>query len=287
MQQGKYLILNGKNILSGETVISADNRSFRYGDGFFETMKMIDGKIILGDLHFERLFSSLQILQFEIPKYFAKEKLEEEVTGIAEKNKHGKLGRIRLTIFRGDGGLYDAVDNHPNYIIQSWEMNPVNNEFNINGLVTDIFPYARKACDSFSHIKSNNYLPYVMGALWARNHKLNDAFVLNMHNRIADATIANIFIVKNGMIQTPSLDEGCVSGIIRRFLIEKFGGENICIAETAITSEDLQEADEIFLTNAGYGMRWVANCGNKKYINKVSQEIFQSIVAPLYPISSF
>ena len=48
-----------------------------------------------------------------------------------------------------------------------------------------------------------------------------------------------------------------------------------------------QEADEIFLTNAGYGMRWVANCGNKKYINKVSQEIFQSIVAPLYPISSF
>src|SRR3954451_1914695 len=102
---------NGKLYPSDKLLISANNRSFRYGDGFFETMKMLNGKIILRDYHFERLFSSLELLQFHNPDYFTSQYLEEEITTLATKNKHSKLARIRLMIFRGDDELYGEENN--------------------------------------------------------------------------------------------------------------------------------------------------------------------------------
>lgn len=277
-----FLNYNGKLYAEGTMLISPNNRSFRYGDGFFETMKMINGSIVLGNLHFERLFTSLETMKFDTPKLFTAASLEEQVLNLAKKNKHSANGRIRLMVFRGDGGLYDAPDNHPNYLIQTWEMNDANNHLNENGLVTDVFADARKACDSFSHIKSNNYQCYVMGALWARQNKLNDALVLNSYGRIADATIANVFIVKDGIIQTPALTEGCVAGTMRRYLLQCLRNDGLPVQETAITPEDLTAAQEIFLTNAGYGMRWVQRCGNTSYTPKASLLLYKNYIAPLY-----
>lgn len=277
-----FLNYNGKLYAEGTMLISPNNRSFRYGDGFFETMKMIKGNIVLGNLHFERLFKSLETMKFDAPKLFTAASLEEQVLLLAKKNKHTTSGRIRLMVFRGDGGLYDAPDNHPNYLIQTWEMNDANNHLNENGLVTGVFADARKACDNFSHIKSNNYQCYVMAALWARQNKLNDALVLNSYGRIADATIANVFIVKDGVIQTPALTEGCVGGTMRRYLLHCLRNDGLPVQETAITPEDLTEASEVFLTNAGYGMRWVQRCGNTSYAPKTSLLLYKNYIAPLY-----
>ncbi|CAF1525226.1 unnamed protein product, partial [Adineta steineri] len=73
--------------------------------------------------------------------------------------------------------------------------------------------------------------------------------VLNSNDTIADATIANMFIVKDGIIKTPSLDEGCIAGIMRRYLLQCFDKEEILFKETKIEVKDIFEADEIFLTN--------------------------------------
>ncbi|MEB3088276.1 aminotransferase class IV, partial [Parvimonas sp. D4] len=89
-------------------------------------------------------------------------------------------------------------NHYPYFLIQSWPLQPATQELNENGLVIDIYKDARKTADLFSSIKSNNYLPYLMGALWAKEHHLNDAILLNPDNRVADATIANVFIVKDG-----------------------------------------------------------------------------------------
>ncbi len=61
-----------------------------------------------------------------------------------------------------------------------------------------------------------------MGALWAKENKLDDAVIFNNYNRVADATIANIFLVKNNIITTPSLNEGCVAGVMRKYLLHCF-----------------------------------------------------------------
>lgn len=277
-----FVNYNGKIYSADKLLISPNNRSFRYGDGFFETMKMINGKILLGSLHFERLFASLQTMLFDKPKLFTATLLEEQIAALAKKNKHTKSGRIRLMIFRGDGGLYDAEDNNPNYLIQTWQMNDANNRLNENGLVVDVFKDARKACDAFSHIKSNNYLSYVMAALWAKQQKLNDALLLNSHGNIADATIANVFIIKDGIIRTPALTEGCVAGTMRRHLLRCMHNEGIPVQETAITIADIESANEMFLTNAGYGMRWVKSCGNTNYTSQAALTLYKQFIEPLY-----
>ncbi len=272
---------NGKLYRSDKLLISPSNRSFRYGDGFFETMKMINGKIVLSNFHFERLFSSLELLQFERPDYFTAAYLQEQITKLAEKNKHAKLTRIRLMIFRGNGGLYDLENLFPNYIIQTSEYDEAYNQFNENGFVIDIFKDARKACDKYSHIKSNNYLPYVMAALWTKKNNLNDALILNPYDLIADATIANVFILKEGIVKTPALSEGCVNGVMRRYLLQCMQNEGMQIEETQITTDDLLTASEVFLTNAAYGIRWVKQCGESEYHNQFALELYKKFITPL------
>ena len=279
--EANFLFYNGKISKTGKLLISPDNRSFRYGDGFFETMKMVNGKLLLADYHFERLFASLKLLQFQQPVYFTPEYLLENVTLLARKNFHHKLARIRITIFRGDGGLYDVENHFPHHLIQTLPIQPGYNSFNDNGMVLGIFKDARKICDAYSHIKSNNYLSYAMAALWAKEHKLNDALLLNPYDRVADATIANVFIVKDGAVKTPALSEGAVSGVMRRYLLQCLRKENMPIEETQLQVEDVLQASEIFLTNSIYGIKWVKQLEKNGYTNQLSSLLYKKMIAPL------
>ncbi|HEY2727875.1 MAG TPA: aminotransferase class IV [Parafilimonas sp.] len=278
MESGKYFLYNEKIFTKGKLIISADNRSFRFGDGFFETMKMIKGNIVLSDYHFQRLLSSLQLLKFEKPDYFNTAYLLNQTKKIALKNQHSESARIRLIVFRSDGGLYDYENNFPNYIIQTWKSDPQISTLNKKGLITGIYNKARKTCDDFSHIKSNNYLPYVMAAMWAKENKMDDALILNNYNRIAEATIANLFIVKNGKIKTPVLSEGCVNGVMRRFLIECLQKENIPFEETQIETDEIAEANELFLTNAVQGIKWVKKCDKYNYSSELAEYLYNKFL---------
>lgn len=276
-----FLFYNGKMIRSGGALISPDNRSFRYGDGFFETLKLVNGQIRLADDHMERLFSSLALMQFESPSYFTPAYVKDHIIELAKKNGHEKLARVRVTLFRGEGGLYDVEDHFPNHLIQTWELNPAINIFNENGLVIDIFKDACKVCDHYSILKSNNYLSYAMAALWAKKNKLNDALLLNPYDNIADATIANVFIVKDGTIKTPALTEGPVNGVMRRHLLRSLRAEGMPVEETKISVDDIANASEIFLTNAIYGIRWVKELGKNGYSNSLSAMLHKKYILPL------
>jgi branched-chain amino acid aminotransferase len=152
---------------------------------------------------------------------------------------------------------------------------------NNTGLKINVYKDARKACDNFSHIKSNNYLCYAMAALWVRNNNLNDALILNSFNRIADATIANVFIVKDGIIKTPPLQEGCIAGVMRRYLIKCFFEANLPLEETQLTLEDVLQASEVFLTNAIQGLKWVRSCGDSNYTSHLCSHLYNNFVRNL------
>ncbi len=275
-----FFTCNDKIYKEGTPVITADNRSLRYGDGLFETIKCINGIIQLRDYHFERLFAGMEMLQFEIPKYFTAEYLENRIAALCKKNQHNNFARVRLMVFRGNGGLYDAENNFPNYIIQTWSVEQAK-ELNSNGLIIDVYPDTKKLCDKFANIKSNNFLPYVMAALHAKQVKVNDCIVLNNFDRIADTTIANIFIVNDDIIYTPPLSEGCVAGITRRWLIEKFSSE-FKIIEKKLSIEDLQNADEVFLTNSIKGIRWVKQFRESRYNNIKAKKIHALFIKTIY-----
>ncbi|HMJ48677.1 MAG TPA: aminotransferase class IV, partial [Ferruginibacter sp.] len=199
---------NGKMLRDNTPVIGVNNRGLRYGDGLFETMKSIKGRLILTDEHFARLWKGMKMLRFSLTSHFTPDNLQLEVEELLKKNGHDAMARIRITVFRGDGGLYDATDHKPHYIIQSLALPAGTGEWNSNGLVLGIYHDAKKSCDAFSNLKHNNFLPYAMAALFAKEQKWNDAVVLNNYGRTCDTSMANIFLVKDELVLTPSLDEG-------------------------------------------------------------------------------
>ena len=273
-----YFNYNGKFLKEGTTIIGADSRALRYGDGLFETMKIKNGKIELVDEHFARLWKGMQVLQFDVPKHFSPEKLEEQIIALAKKNTHQSGARVRLSIIRGDGGLFDAKNHTPYFIIQTWPLPEGNGEWNSNGLVAGIYSEVKKSCDILSNLKHNNYLPYVLAALQAKKEKWNDAILLNAAGNICDSTIANIFLVKEEIIYTPALSEGCVAGVMRQTLLQFLKSNNYQMEERAVTQVELFAADEVFFTNSMYNIRWVQSIADVDYANTFTQKIYAAFV---------
>lgn len=272
-----YINFNGKIIGAAEPIIVAQNRGLRYGDGIFETLKLKNGKLILSDEHFARLWKGMQMLQFDIPKLLSPEKLEVEILQLAAKNKL-TAARVRLTIIRSEGGIYDAKNNTPNYIIEAIALPEDNGPLNSNGLQLCIFIDAKKSIDTFSNLKTNNYLPYFMGAMFAKKIQCNDALILNSEGNICDSTIANVFYIKDEIIYTPALSQGCVAGVMRKYLIDKIRTLGFIVHETTVTREDVLYADEVFLSNAIYNIRWVATLEDKSYTNNIVWKIVDELM---------
>jgi branched-chain amino acid aminotransferase len=117
-----------------------------------------------------------------------------------------------------------------------------------------------------------------MGALYAKNQQWNDALILNAAGRICDATIANVFIIKNEVIYTCPLHEGCVAGIMRRHLLLNLADNGFTIREQEITVDNLLSADEVFLTNAIKGIRWISHCNEIVYKSHITASIFKKML---------
>jgi branched-chain amino acid aminotransferase len=273
-----FVEYNGKLVSAGTPLVTARNSGFRYGDGLFETMKVISGNILLSDLHFERLFRGLKLLQFDIPPHLTADYLEVRIRQLCSTNKVDKAARVRLNLFRGDGALTDHVDLQPNVLIEADTLPAGCMNFNGDGLLMSIYPEARKSCDQFSNSKVNNFLPYVLGTYYARENKLDDALLLNTYGRVCDATTSNVFLIKNDLIFTPPLSEGCIAGVMRKFLMMKMLQDGFNIQELPVDTSSVGDANEVFLTNATYGIRWVKQLNGKKYSNKITSSLYERYV---------
>ncbi|MEO6720766.1 MAG: aminotransferase class IV [Ferruginibacter sp.] len=273
-----YFNYNGHLFKEGTAIIGGSNRGLRYGDGLFETIKVKNDAILFEAAHFSRLWNGMRVLEFDFPAYFTKDILKEQIMQLAKKNNVERSARIRLSVFRGDGNLYDPVNNDPDYIIQALPLAADAGEWNINGLVTGIFREVKKNGDILSSLKHNNYLPSIMAARHAKKMKWDDTILLNSFGRIAETSIANIFIVRGEMISTPHLKEGCVAGIMRQALITYLQENNWKISEREITEQDLLVADEVFITNSIRNIKWVRQIGERVYTNIITQQIYNSFI---------
>ena len=276
-QKGTSIICNGEIHSSDARIVTADNRCFRYGEGIFETMRVIDGRIIFASAHFNRLFEGMRLLKFEIPALFSEVALSKQIMFLLKKNNHETSARVRLQVFGKEEDLFNPDYVIPNYVIQTWRIENVL-ELNETGYTVGIYSEAKKSCDSFSNIKSCNYLPYLMAARYAAANKWNDSLVMNTSGRVCESTIANIFWIKSNHIFTPPLSEGCVAGIMRSYLLAKRESSNLEISEKLLEREELLQADEIFLTNAVNGLRWIQAIGKKQYHRNLVTQVFDDFM---------
>ncbi len=265
---GAFFSYNGKLISRDDSgVIQPTNRSLRYGDGLFETMQISDGKIVMQELHMNRLFKGLSLLQFNVGLFPTPKKLSTIILRLCKANQLLARAVVRLNIFRGNGGLENLTNQTPEFIIEVAPF-PTKKEKRLNiGICYD----AVKSVGTYSGIKSNNFLPYTIAALHATRNNWNDAIVVNQYTRVAETTISNIFCVKNGTLYTPSPGEGCVEGVARRFILMNLPKAGYKIREVPLDITFLRDADEIFLTNIVRGIRSVDTFEYRHYDDAVTK----------------
>jgi branched-chain amino acid aminotransferase len=271
-----FINYNGE-ILSADTkLFTLKNRAFRYGDGLFESMRLMKGQLKFADLHADRLQRGMKALKIDgysqMDAWFLKEKTED----LARRNKI-KHGRLRLTVFRDAEGLYAPSQNKMAWCLEVQPLDEPRYFLNSKGLIMDIFADLPKPTNYLSNIKSCNSLIYVMAGLYKTQNKLDDIFLLNQGGFLCEAGSSNIFIWYQKHLYTPALSEGCVEGVMRQVIINLAKQINIPVTEAQISPDILYEADEVFLTNASRGIQSVMGFGVRRYFNEVSKILIDEL----------
>lgn len=259
-----YINYNGRIIGQQDFFIAAQNRSFLYGDGLFETIKIFRGKALFFNQHYVRFIEGLDTLQMELPEHWSVPFFKKQVEELAEKNAQTHA-RVRLTFWRSEGGFYTPENNTAEYIIQSF---PLETEFytiNSAGNTLGIFNDIPKNANALAAYKTANALPYIMGGLYARQQQLDDVVILNTAGRPVETLHSNIFIVHEKKMITPEVSEGCVNGVMRRVLIKMCRQMQIDVVESKISVDDILAADSVFTTNTIQGIQWVGQFGKSIY----------------------
>lgn len=268
-----YININGKLLPAGEALLATDNKAFRYGEALFETMLIKDGAVALFPYHAERLFAGMRQLGFRVPAHFTPEKMEEEVLRTAKKNQMQGRCRGRMQVFPGAGGLFEALDAPAEYVIECFPVDEQITRLNDNGLILGIAEGLQKSVDSLANLKTANALIYAQAARQAKANRWNDALIVNTSGNIIESCIANIFWIKDGIIHTPPLSEGCVAGVLRRRLLTELPVHGFSVKQAPLTVEELTQAEEIFLTNAIRGIKWVAQIAGNFHTNAITTKI--------------
>lgn len=272
-----YVFHRGEYVNENQATITRDNRAFRFGDGFFESLRVMNGKAIFLDHHFARIRDSFKALSMNEPQGFSEQLLATQIQGLIQRNQVQGGGRMRITFFRKSVGNYLPQTNDSGYYIECEPM--LDNEFVINsqGKTVDIYSEFKKDINRLSIYKTLNCQLYVMGAIHAKERGLDDVLIQNNKMAIIESTSCNVFIVSNGVLYTPSLQDGCVAGTMRMNIINLAIDNKIKVYECTLNPQNLLSADELFLTNAVRGIEWVVAYRTKRYYNDMSRKMVQML----------
>lgn len=274
-----WINFNGTLLPSGEAGITPDNRAFRYGDALFETIRMTYGKVQLLESHVERLVSGMKVLEMEIPPTFTPGRFRNEIEELCRVNELGNEARIRLTVFRDSDGLYAPQSNKAAYLIEARPLQEEGYVLNSKGYTVDVFPTIKKPLNSLSGLKTANALIYVMAGVFKNKNGLDDCVIINEKGNICEAISSNLFVVKNGALYTPALEEGCVPGVMRQQVLKLARENRVAVYEISLLMNVLLNADELFLTNAVNGIVWVGAYKGKRYFNNTAKQFHDRINA--------
>ncbi len=267
---------NGEIVPANQRVLQLNNRAFRYGDGLFESMRMIKGQLQFPALHQNRLQLGMKALKLDNYSLFDIDFLKEKAKELSTRNK-SKNGRLRLTVFRDAEGLYTPTDNKTGYTLEWETLEEQEYTLNTRGLIVSVYEDLPKPINILSNLKTCNSLQYVLAGVYKQRNYLDDAFILNQTGFLCESISSNIFIKYNGTLYTPALSEGCIKGVMRQVVIELALKNSMEIVEAQINPQVLNEADEVFLTNATRGIQWVMGFNRKRYFYEVSKLLSQKL----------
>ena len=247
-----------------------NNRGFLYGDSVFETIKIVDNKIIFWEEHYLRLMSSMRILRIEIPNNYTPEFFEKEIIKTNLKTDSSFSGRVRLTIYRGGSGLYLPNNNFPIFVINSNKTNEKLFKIDRDVYKVDLFKDYQIQSNLISNLKTNNRVINVIGSIYAQENELDNCVLLNDNKLVTEFLNGNIFIVNDNVIKTPTISTGCLNGVMRKKIIELIKKvPEYKIQEKDFSPYELVSSDEIWVTNSISGIIPVTEYRRKSFSNNI------------------
>ncbi|MBT7850128.1 MAG: aminotransferase class IV [Flavobacteriaceae bacterium] len=270
---------NGELLTEQQAKLSIFNRGIAYGDALFETLKTLNGKILFWEDHYFRLMASMRILRMEIPMSFTPEFLESQILELLmHHNSNSNSFRVKLMVFRNQGGFYTPLTNDVSYFITAEPLEVDLYLFDNSDYRVELFKDFYVTPGLLSTLKTNNKVLNVLGSVYAKENQYENCLLLNTNKSIVEALNGNLFLVKDNVIKTPPLEDGCLNGIMRKQVLEiiKKIPDFECI-EASISPFELQKADELFVTNVIQGIQPIKVYRKKNFTTDVSQSILAKL----------
>ena len=266
-------MINFNGAIDSENVkLSTSNRGFLYGDAVFETCKVVQNRILFFEDHYFRLMSSMRIVRMKIPMNFTLEFLESEVLRLLEKLNPSDAFRVRITVYRNEGGLYLPSDNSVSYVIAA---EPLENSMYLvtkESYEVDLYKDFFITKQLLSSIKSTNRTINVTGSIFAKENSLNNCLLLNNDKNVIEALNGNLFMLTDSKLITPPVSDGCLNGVMRKQILSLAKKiDSIEFVEASISSFELQKAEELFITNVITGIQPITKYRKKEYTTNLSE----------------
>lgn len=267
MSTQKKIWFNSKIVPDSKAKVSIWDRGFLYGDGVYETVRVYEGKIFRAEGHWKRLDNSLRGIQLKIP--WSHSYLTRACLSTIRANRL-KECLVRVTISRGVGKLgYDpATCKKPTLVILALPVRSDLDELWSNGVKVEIVNVRRNHQKSLNPaLKTTNCLNGILAKMESLKKGAFEGVFLNLDGYLAEGTISNIFIVKNGIVKTPVLECGLLDGVTHSAAIECAKKVNVKVLETKIKPFEVYNADEVFLTSTTMELMPVVQVNGKKIGN--------------------
>ncbi|REG94054.1 aminotransferase class IV [Flavobacterium aquicola] len=264
--------------VSEDANVLVQNRGFLYGDAVFETVKVVNGKILFLEDHYFRLMSSMRVIRMEIPMNFTLEYFEEQILALVKNNNTESSSRARITVYRNDGGYYLPQDNTVSFLIKTTPLESKEYLFNEQEYEVDLYKDFYITKQLLSSIKTTNRLINVTGSIYAHENGLDNCVLLNDSKNVVEALQGNIFMLNGNKLITPPVSEGCLNGVMRKQVLELAKKiESIEVVEEIISPFDLQKANELFVTNVIKGIQPITKYRKKEFSTEISKTLITAL----------
>ncbi len=279
------IYINGKLFDKPDAKISVYDHGLLYGDGVFEGIRIYGGKVFKLKEHVARLFESAQAIKLEIP--LGQDAMAQAIQFTVEAN-HKKDGYCRPLVTRGAGylGLDPRRCSDPQVIIIVDDISLYPAELYETGMEIATVATIRNHPNALNpRIKSLNYLNNILAKIEGQLAGCMESLMLNHKGEVAECSGDNIFLVKNGVLRTPSIESGILEGITRNTVMDLARAAKIVVEAMPLTRHDVYTADECFLTGSAAEVIPVVKCdaraigsGKPGAVTKQIREAFARLV---------
>ncbi|WP_264559351.1 aminotransferase class IV [Flavobacterium sp. N2270] len=270
-------------IQDSSNIVIENNRGFLFGDSVFETMKVVDGKILFLEDHYFRLMASMRICRMEIPMNFTMEYFESQVINLLKASTAVENDcRVRFSVYRSGDGFYLPKTNETEFLVTISKLEEAMYLINNSTYEVELFKDSYVTKQLLSTLKTNNKMVQITGSIFANENGYHNCLLLNDEKNVVEALQGNIFMFLNGELITPPLSDGCLNGIMRKQIIEIASKmEDLKVVEKSISPFDLQKADELFITNVIVGIQSVSKYRKKEFTSLVAEKLIARLNAKI------